>query len=240
MNKYLESKLGKIFVLGLPRTGTTSICSTLLSLNYKVAHTAYTQATFNNATAIADTPIFNDYKALNVHYPQSQFIYLTRDAKKWVPSIKQLLLRMHHNVVRNDGGFNPIIKRCYTEVFAPFTIENIKRDEFLLACYQQHKAEVTQYFKEQQQPLLFIDVSNANDYQKLLTFLNKRPLSTRAQVNSLSLDSLSFNSLSLDSSQLNFPLLNKGGKVTAWKDLKHRLKIESTKNGRCSSLDHIK
>lgn len=214
------NELSKIFVLGLPRTGTTSICSTLLSLNYCVAHTAYTQTTFDKANAIADTPVFNDYKALHQHYPNSQFIYLTRNAQKWIPSIKQLLLRMYNNVVRGDGGFNPIIKRCYTEIFSPFTLDNINNDDFLLACYNKHKAAVTQYFEQQEHPVLFIDISKQGDYQKLLTFLNKKGIEDNA-------------------TNLSFPLLNKGGKVTAWKDLKHPLKVDSTKNGRCSTLDHI-
>ena len=211
----------KIFVLGLPRTGTTSICSTLLSLNYLVAHTAYTQQTFEQANAIADTPVFNDYRALYKHYPNSQFIYLTRESGKWIPSIKQLLLRMYHNVVRNDGGFNPIIKRCYTEIFSPFTLDNINDDDFLLSCYNKHKEQVTQFFAQENHPLLFINISKQGDYQKLLSFLNK-------------------SSLGQNSAEVNFPLLNKGGKVTAWKDLKHPNKIESTKNGRCSTLDHTR
>jgi hypothetical protein len=55
----------KIFIIGLPRSGTTSICSVMLELGYSVAHTAYTQKTFDNAQVIADTPIFADYKQLD-------------------------------------------------------------------------------------------------------------------------------------------------------------------------------
>jgi len=205
----------KIFVIGLPRTGTTSICSTLLTLNYTVAHTAYTQKTFEQANAIADTPVFHDYEKLHRYYPNSHFIYLTRDPVKWIPSIKQLLLRMYHNVVRADGGFNPIIKRCYTEVFSPFTLENINNDDFLLACYNKHKVAVTQYFQTKKQPILFIDISKADSYKKLLAFLDK------------------------ESTECDFPTLNQGGKVTAWKDLKHPHKVESTKNGRCTTLDYL-
>lgn len=210
----------KVFVIGLPRTGTTSMCSTLLSLNYKVAHTAYTQTTFEQANAIADTPIFNDYKELYEHYPDSQFIYLTRDAEKWIPSIKQLLLRMYNNVVRDNGGFNPIIKRCYTTIFSPFTVENINSDDFLLSCYNKHLTATTEFFKQQNCPVLFIDISKKDNYQRLLSFLNKDNIDEKL-------------------SGLSFPVLNQGGKVTAWKDLKHPNKIESTKNGRCSTLDHI-
>lgn len=209
----------KLFILGLPRTGTTSICSALLSLDYAVAHTAYTQTAFDQATAIADTPVFHDYQALHNYYPESQFIYLTRAADKWIPSIKQLLLRMYNNVIRDDGGFNPIIKRCYTEIFSPFTLENINNNDFLLACYNQHKTAVIQYFEQQSQPILLIDISEPESYQALLGFLNVR--SNKATSPSL------------------FPTLNKGGKITAWKDLKHPLKIESTKNGRCSTLNYF-
>lgn len=214
----------KIFIVGLPRTGTTSICSTLLELGYSVAHTAYTQKTFEHADVIADTPIFNDYKLLDKHYPNSHYIYLTRDPKKWVPSIKQLLLRMYENVVRDDGGFNPIIKRCYTDIFSPFTLENINNDDFLLTCYKKHKKSVSDYFDKINKHILFIDIANDNDYTALINFL------------SLHAHYVDNNT---HKNKAKFPLLNQGGKVTAWKDIKHVSKIESTKNGRCSTLDHL-
>jgi len=205
----------KIFILGLPRTGTTSICSAMLELGYSVAHTAYTQTTFEQAKVIADTPIFNDYQALDKHYPNSQYIYLTRQPEKWLPSIKQLLQRMYKNVMREDGGFNTIIKRCYTETFAPFTLENINSDEFLLACYKKHQAIVSSYFLSKNIPVLFLDISESDSYQQLTDFL--KSTHTKGE----------------------FPLLNQGGKVTAWKDIKHSNKVESTKNGRISTLDYL-
>ncbi len=219
--------MSKIFILGLPRTGTTSICATMLTLGFSVAHTAYTQTTFENAEVIADTPIFNDYELLNQFYPNSQFIYLTRQPEKWLPSIKQLLQRMYKNVMREDGGFNTIIKRCYTETFAPFTWENINNDAFLLSCYEQHKAKVTAYFKTQNKPVLFIDISQSTSYEALTNFI----LSSDTELQNKNTKNTHHNG--------HFPLLNQGGKVTAWKDIKHANKIESTKNGRISSLDYL-
>jgi hypothetical protein len=127
---------------------------------------------------------------------------------------------MYNNVVRDDGGFNPIIKRCYGEIFSPFTLENINSDDFLMACYNKHKAAVTQFFEENDYPVLFIDISKPGDYQKMLSFLNKGNHQN-------------------EHTDSGFPVLNQGGKVTAWKDLKHPHKIDSTKNGRSSTLDHI-
>jgi len=207
----------KIFIIGLPRSGTTSICAAMLELGFNVAHTAYTQKTFDNAQVIADTPIFLDFKQLDRFYPNSKFIYLSRNSDKWIPSIKQLLQRMYVNVTRDDGGFNTIIKRCYQKAFSPFTLENIADNDFLALCYQRHNNDVHQYFAERKQDLLTIDISEPNSYAKLLSFLSVQDINKEG----------------------NFKQMNSGGKVTAWKDLKHDNKIESTKNGRMSLLDYL-
>jgi hypothetical protein len=207
----------RVFIIGLPRTGTTSICAAMLKLGFTVAHTAYVQKTFDDAQVIADTPIFCDFERLDKFYPNSKFIYLKRSSEKWLPSIKQLLQRMYINVSRADGGFNTIIKRCYQTTFSPFTKENIEDDKFLARCYQQHFNDVQQYFFGREQDLLNIDISEKTSHQKLLEFLS---------IN---------NKVTCD----DFEKLNSGGKVTAWKDLKHDKKIESTKNGRMGALDYF-
>ncbi len=89
----------------------------------------------------------------------SQFIYLEREASLWIPSIKQLLQRMHHNITRDDGGFNPYLKRCYQQIFEPFTLENINDDSFLNDCYLKHKSSVLQYFMARKSDLLVLDIS---------------------------------------------------------------------------------
>ncbi|MFT5759948.1 MAG: hypothetical protein ACI9LM_004732 [Alteromonadaceae bacterium] len=207
--------LGKIFIIGLPRTGTTSVCSALLTLGYYVAHTAYTQRTFEQAEVIADTPIFCDYPILDSYYPNSRFIYLERAPHLWIPSIKQLLLRMQKNMLRTDGGFNTIIKRCYQEIFTPFTADNIQDDKFLLDCYEQHQKTVTTYFSKRPQDLLSIDISKESSYAQLLSFL------------------------ALDEGAGNFQQMNVGGKVTAWNDLKNDNKISSTNRGKITKVDYF-
>ncbi len=206
--------INKIFIIGLPRTGTTSVCSKCLELGFTVAHTAYTERTFSDAQVIADTPVFLDYPQLDNYYPNSRFIYLTREKQHWLPSIKQLLVRMYDNLVRGDGGFNPIIKRCYQEIFAPFTIENITNDEFLSACYDRHQQAIANYFSASQSPLFTLNVSQTESFATLHHFLGlEKPIDS-------------------------FERLNIGGKVTAWKDLTHANKIASTRNGKITALPY--
>jgi len=213
----MNQTMNKIFIIGLPRTGTTSVCAAMLDLGFRVAHTAYTDRSFNEAQVIADTPIFCDYQHLDKAYPDAKFIYLTRTMDKWLPSIGQLLARMHVNLIREDGGFNPIIKRCYKTVFAPYNLENINDVAFLTQCYQQHEQQVQQYFRGRKNRFLAIDISVEHSYLELLDFLN---------IDHNKVDNLSFEKL------------NVGGKVTAWKDIKNTLKVDSTNKGRVTKLPY--
>jgi hypothetical protein len=197
----------KIFIIGLPRTGTTSICAALLKLGFRVAHTAYSQKCLTTAQVIADTPVFSDYQQLAQQFPQAKFIYLTRDLDLWIPSIRQLLQRMYKNIVRNDGGFNPVLKRCYQKTFSPFTLENFAKDDFLIQCYQRHQTEIENFFADKTEKLLSFDISKANSYQSMCNFLQVIPNASNAKT--------------------QFEKINTGGKITAWNKIKHPLKIDS-------------
>lgn len=211
----------KIFIIGLPRTATTSLCLAFLELGYKTAHTAYTYSSFKQAQVIADTPIFSDYQQLDEIYPNSLFIYLERDLATWLPSIKQLLNRMAGNLLRTDGGFNPIIKRCFSQTFAPFTPDNIQTDDFLTQCYLSHQSQVLSYFKHKQHHLLRLNIAKPDSYQQLLHFLQQHQLPA-------------------ESPATGFTAINIAGKVTAWNQIKHPLKVASTRSGKIDKLDYLK
>lgn len=208
MNEVTEQK---IFIIGLPRTATTSVCAAMLELGFKTAHTAYTNQSMNDAQVIADTPVFCDYQLLDKTYPNAKFIYLQRDSTVWLPSIRQLLIRMYKNLQRTDGGFNPTLKRCYNDIFSPLTLENIENDDFLQSCYDRHQQGINEYFKGREQDLLQIDVSDKNSFDSLLAFLEIDTIQTQLK---------------------GFERINIGGKVTAWKQIKNPLKIEATQKGK--------
>ena len=69
------------------------------------------------------------------------------------------------------------------------------------------------YFEDRDDDLLMLDLTETDSYQKLLSFC-----------------SLSKSDIAVSNNK--FEKLNVGSKVTAWKDIKHPLKVESTKNGR--------
>ncbi len=205
----------KIFIIGLPRTATTSVCLAMLEQGFRTAHNAYTQDAFLQAQVFADTPIFCDYQKLDKHFKNSKFIYLTRKPEKWLPSIKQLLQRMIVNLQRTDGGFNPHLKRCYKDVFSPLNEENLNSDEFLLSCYTRHQQGIIEYFRDRPEDILTIDVCDEASYSAMLAFLNIDVSNAR---------------------EGGFKQINIGGKVKAWQDLNNPLKIESTNKGRIDKI----
>ena len=172
-------------------------------MGFSVAHTAYTDRCMRTAQVIADTPVFCDYKALDKAYPNAKFIYLERELSLWIPSIRQLLQRMHKNIVRVDGGFNPTLKRCYKKVFAPFTLESFESDEFLKERYLSHKKEIESYFSNRPADLISINISEQTSYSQLAKFVEA------------------------ENENGCFDKINVGGKITAWNKIKHPLKVDS-------------
>ena len=198
--------MSKIFIIGLPRTGTTSISVALLECGFKVAHTAFTKRAFELADAISDAPCFSDYQQLDHLFPNSKFIYLQRELSKWVPSIQRLLTKMEPHLTPKTGHFNPVLKRSFDQIF-DLSNDSLLTEHHLSACYEQHQQQVESYFRSRND-LLSINLSEQANLSVLLDFLG------------------------IDNQEnKQFPHLNKGAQVANWKDYKHVNKINSLSAG---------
>ena len=195
--------MSKVFIIGLPRTGTTSISVALLNYGYKVAHTAYTKRAFELADVISDAPCFSDYKELDQLFPNSKFVYLDRPLEKWIPSIQMLIKKMLPELKPRIGYLNPVLKRSFNSTFATLTTPDPFSATHLEGCYKNHQQSVFNYFSGRDD-LLTIDISQQGSLKQLLSFLG-------------------FNTLNVG----EFPHLNKGSRVDNWQELKHPNKINS-------------
>jgi hypothetical protein len=191
--------MNKLFIIGLPRTGTTSISVALLEY-FKVAHTCYTKRAFELADVISDCPCFSDYQQLEVLFPESKFVYLQRSLEQWLPSIQMLLKKMLPRL-NSDDYVNPILKRSFGQTFDLNNGENPLDKAHLTKCYQRHEQGVEDYFYGRDN-LLNIDITQADSLSMLLGFLGlEYPSDTQ------------------------FPHLNIGKLVDNWNDIKHIHKI---------------
>jgi len=199
--------MSKIFIIGLPRTGTTSISVALLEHGFKVAHTAFTKHAFELADVVTDSPCFTDYQQLDKLFPNSKFVYLQRDLAKWLPSMQRLLTKMAPHLAPKTGHFSPVLKRSFEQTFDTSNA-NLLSEDHLTACYVQHQQQVESYFQNRDD-LLSINISEQGSLQKLLQFLG----------------------LNYDQEK-RFPHLNQGTQVSNWKAYKHVNKINSHSAGK--------
>jgi hypothetical protein len=197
--------MNKLFIIGLPRTGTTSISAALLEY-FKVAHTCYTKRAFELADVISDCPCFSDYPHLDLLFPGSKFVYLQRDLQQWLPSIQMLLNKMIPSLY-SETYVNPILKRSFEQAFELNTVVNPLDITHLKICYQRHEQGVIDYFHGQDN-LLSIDINQADNFSQLLNFLGL-PQTGDEQL----------------------PHLNIGKLVDNWNDIKHTHKINPNTAG---------
>ena len=198
--------MNKLFIIGLPRTGTTSISALLLE-HFKVSHTAYTKRAFELADVISDCPCFSDYQQLDRIFPESKFVYLQRNLEYWLPSIQMLLNKMLPSL-NSDNYVNPILKRSFDQTFKLNEVLNPLEKKHLTGCYQRHEQAVIDYFNGRNN-LLSIDINQTDSLSQLLGFLNLQHTGGK-----------------------KFPHLNIGKLVDNWKDIKHIHKINPNTAGR--------
>lgn len=200
--------MNKLFIIGLPRTGTTSVSVALLNYGFKVAHTAYTKRAFELADVISDAPCFCDYQELDTLFPHSKFVYLDRALANWVPSMHMLLTKMLPELTPKTGYLNPVLKRCMNTSFQLATTTDPLSEEHLASCYSEHQQNVFNYF-ENRADFLTIDISQSGSLRSLLQFLEISAENTG-----------------------DFPHLNMGKQVDNWQQLKHPNKINSMSAGK--------
>jgi tetratricopeptide (TPR) repeat protein len=92
----------KIFVIGLTKTGTTSISKALETLGYLTAHyrNAFTNAMIADDDlfifeALSDTPICRQFESLYFTFPNARFIHTKRPYDDWLRSFNRHYERWH-------------------------------------------------------------------------------------------------------------------------------------------------
>ena len=216
-----HKKMTKAFIIGLPRSGTTSVSVALLEQGLKVAHQAFTKQAFELADVVSDAPCFSDYKQLANLYPEAKFIYLDRDIESWVLSMQMLLSRMLPHLDHKTGRFHPILKRSFNHCFSVGEVSDPMDAEHLIGCYQTHQKAVFDFFcslGNDPSRFMSLNISDDGSLSKLIRFLevNGGADSCRSE---------------LGLPHLNFPHLNKGRNVASWDEYKHPNKINANVAG---------
>lgn len=189
---------GKIFGIGLPKTGTSSLAIALRILGYKAFHNPKLHRSLSlegvykylgNWDAITN---FGEhfYPQLDANYPGSKFILTVRDAEQWLASwtkqvegnlpldnsshvgIKSQLLYSKFGIktiLRKFGLAEKEALRLQTRIQVFGTFKiSPERCRFV---YDLHKKNAVEYFTERPEDLLIMDISKGDGWEQLCPFL---------------------------------------------------------------------
>ncbi|MEK6334559.1 MAG: sulfotransferase [Acidobacteriota bacterium] len=190
----------KVFCIGFPKTGTTSLGQALEDLGFRLGDQrqgelllqAYVARNFKaivefclTADAFQDAPFCFPftYIALEQSFPNAKFVLSVRDnADQWYRS----LVRFHGNLF--SGGRVPVkddlvkASYCYPGYVweAMRLVWNTPEDDIyykptMVSYYDRHNSDVRDYFRFKSN-ILEVNLSDKRAYQRFCDFLAKKPV----------------------------------------------------------------
>lgn len=157
----------KIFGIGLPRTGTTSLNTALNTIGIPSIHfpfSLYESADFSileQYTGFVDSPIPYLYRQLDEMYPDAGFILTTRALDQWLTSMQWLL---------EEGPNIWEWKSIYDTYHADFFGSTKFDRECYQKAYHDFHRKVQDYF-DGRDNLLILDLNIGYGYEELCHFL---------------------------------------------------------------------
>lgn len=163
--------MGKIFGIGLSKTGTHTLNQCLELLGFRSVH--YPSPMLMNAgryeEALADYDAATDisvsayFRELDLAYPGSKFILTLRDIEHWLKSIEDHMSRREHEL-----GNPNCPKAVLREII--YGARAFDRPTYANA-YWTHVESVRAYFADRAGDLLEFDVCGGEGWERLCPFL---------------------------------------------------------------------
>ncbi|MEA3352650.1 MAG: sulfotransferase [Campylobacterota bacterium] len=216
--KYFQNKIikydpddEKVFVIGLNKTGTTSLKIILKDFGYSLGiqedaelinyptlngEYKYLYEYMKSADAFQDVPFSfrNIYKVIHKRYPKSKFILTVRDnTDVWYSSLVNFTNKrfiMDGEQIKNEILLKDIKKLKYRYPNMPyintklvwhgdkhviFDDDDAFDEDYCKYYYNKHIKEAKEYFKDSEN-FLILNIEEKDAYNKLCSFLGKKPL----------------------------------------------------------------
>ncbi|RKE97994.1 sulfotransferase family protein [Ichthyenterobacterium magnum] len=188
--------MDKIFCIGFPKTGTTSLEEALTILGYKTCkghydnnHTNYLIGLYvnndfeeidrliNYYDAFTDLPWGGTdlYKYLTTKYPRAKFIHTQREVESWYSSLLKMLTKFDSNlntalnVFHSKGRYGVVY--YLKKIINITTLENTK--EHIQSYYLESNKELMTHFDNNDFHYLPMNLFKNDGWDTLCAFLNK-------------------------------------------------------------------
>jgi Sulfotransferase domain len=166
----------KIFVIGLSRTGTSSLTAALKLLGYRACHYPhdpvtqrelmegqYNLSVLKDLNALTDIPVAPFYPQLDRIFPGSKFILSTRETGSWLASMEN---HFRFYVEYNRDPFSDFMHACV------YGALHFNADRFAYAK-EVHEHNVRRYFAGREKDFLVLDVTQGDPWDQLCRFLDR-------------------------------------------------------------------
>jgi hypothetical protein len=174
----------KVFVVGLSRTGTTTLAAALRRLGHLTAHWA------NPVTgqmldagdaalwdAMADAPVADAVEELADRYPESRFVLTLRPAESWARSLLSHIRREHG--LADEAALERFLRSgaplLHGGRWAAMYARQLLVPGGLAAAQAAHAARVRARFRDEPGRLLEFDLWAGDGWEKLCRFLRVPP-----------------------------------------------------------------
>lgn len=184
---------GKVFGIGLSRTGTKSLSLALHHLGINVAHFPDDETTFRELSSanyrfslldtldgITDITVAHCYAQLDKLFPNSKFILTVRNQQDWLTSLERHWAShpCFNDPTRNhprDQTHMAVRQFLCAAVYGSYVFDARQA----IHTYNQHLRQVQDYFAYRPEQLLVLDICAGDGWTELCEFL-QQPLPGQA------------------------------------------------------------
>lgn len=161
----MSERAGKIFGIGLARTGTTSLIAALETLGFSDVQFPTRTEQIENCDPATNTPEANAFEKLDEQYPDSRFILTARDRDDWLTSCESFW--KEHEALFSS---HPYVMALHSYLYGGIEFGS----ERFAKAYDRHTEKVRRYFADRAGDLLVLDISDGgNPWQPLCSFLER-------------------------------------------------------------------
>lgn len=177
---------GKVFGIGLSRTGTRSLNMALQILGIDSIHYPADRATFEDLArgsatlrvledhdAVTDITVAPYYAQLDKRYPGSKFVLTVREMEGWLASARNHWNgRPAHGATRQKPGDETYMEVRRLLRAAVYGCYEFEEDRFRYV-YETHLRNVLEHFEGRPDDLLVLDVCGGQGWPELCAFLGR-------------------------------------------------------------------
>lgn len=161
-----HKSFNKVFGIGLPKTGQTSLTKALGILGFKSIQYPRNLSLIKKYDAATDLIVALNFKKLNRLYPNSKFICTVRDSQSWLISMANHFQKFPYEKMPQNSRIS--LRLAIRKAFwgrLDFDRKTMKERRM------KHYLEVRKFFKDRPKDILFINITNGDSWPKLCQFL---------------------------------------------------------------------